>query len=138
VNEIRELVRKTYQNEINNGPYPEEFKRALKTHERIPVFFNNLVREMSKPGLNPSRETIIMAARDLTKIFVAAVHKQAEERVMSPIRQAMMKADQTRVAEMKKLGDAFDQQGEEHEQVTQDKKGTTSRAVINADKIAKL
>lgn len=136
MNEIRKIVADTYRKVIADGPYPTEFKRALRAHERMPVFFDNLVREMSKPGLNPTRETIEMATRDLTKIFVAAVHKQGEERLMSPIRKAMLKARQSQIQEMKRLGDAMVQQGEMNEQVTQDKAGNeTRKAAVRIEKL---
>jgi hypothetical protein len=136
MNEIRKIVSETYRRTISDGAWPEEFKRALKAHERIPVFFDNLVKQLSKPGLNPTRETIELATRDLTRVFAAAVHRKAEERIMSPVRQAMLKAQQSRIAEMKKLGDALDLQGEANEKVTQDKRGNEiSSAQVKIDKI---
>lgn len=134
MSEIGKIVRDTFRRTIQDGPYPTEFKRALKIHERIPAFFGNLVREFSKPGLNPSRETIENATRDMTKLFVQLVHQQAEERIMSPLKQALLKDKVARLAEMRKLSDAIDQQGEANEKVTQDKAGNEiSRAQIKAD-----
>lgn len=136
--EIRKIVEDTYKRVIKEGPYPEDFKRSLKTHERIPRYFDNLVRELSKPLLNLKRETIEMAARDMTHLFVRACFAKAEERVMSPVKKVMLKAQQARIAEMKKLGDAFAAQGDANEQIKKTAKGeiSTSRIKVGEDGLA--
>ncbi len=124
MNEIRKLVSETYRRTIQDGPYPTEFKRALRTHERIPAFFDNMVKEFSRPAMSKvPRATIEAATVDMTNLFVTMVHRQAEERLMTPIKKAMMKAQADRIKDMKKLGDALEKQGEENEKVTQDKAG---------------
>jgi hypothetical protein len=131
MNEIRKIVSDTYRQTIADGPYPTDFKKALRTHERIPSFFQNLVKEFSKPGLNPKRDTIVMATRDMTNLFVQAVHQHAEERLMSPLKKAMMKARQSQIKEMKKLGDALVAQGDANEEISQDKAGNKiSKATV--------
>lgn len=128
--EIRKIVEETYRKVIKEGPYPDDFKRSLKTHERIPRFFDNLVRELSKPLLNLKRETIELAATDMTRVFVRACFAKAEERVMSPVKKAMLKARQSRIAEMKKLGDALVAQGDANEQIKKTAKGETSYSQV--------
>lgn len=134
---IKKIVRETYQECVKNCQYSDDFKRSLKAHERIPVFFNNLVREFSGPGMKLKRETIVKATQDLTALFIKAIHLKGEERLMSPLRLAMAKAKQDQVREMQKLSDALEHEGEAHETVTQDKAGNeTVRQEINLDKIS--
>lgn len=128
--EIRKIVEETYRKVIKEGPYPEDFKRSLKTHERIPRYFDNLVRELSKPLLNLKRETIELAATDMTRLFVRACFQRAEERVMSPVKKAMLKAQHARIQEMKKLGDAFAAQGDANEKVKKTAKGEISYSQV--------
>lgn len=137
MNPIRKIITETYQKTITDGPYNSELKRSLRVHERVPVFFDNLTRELSKPGFNPTREQIELATRDLTHVFIRAVHMKAEERVMSPLKKAMAKAAKSRADEMKRLVIAIEKQGEENEQITEDKKGETSRSVVNVEKAAR-
>lgn len=123
MSEIRAICRKAYQEYVKAQPYPTELKNALKAHERVPAFIDNLAREFSKPGLKVNRETVEMAVRDLTNVFVSAVKIQAEQRLMNPLKIAMVKAEQARKAEMNQLADALDKQGDMNEQVTQDQRG---------------
>ena len=87
---LGDLIKSTYQETIKEGPWPDELKRSLRAHERIPAFFGNLHKEFDKPGLNLKRETVVMAVRDMTMLFVAAVHRKAEERIMSPLKKAQL------------------------------------------------
>lgn len=131
--EIRKIVVDVYRKTIKEGPYPDDFKRALRTHERVPLFINNLVRELSAPLLNVKRETIELAARDMTRLFVSGCFVKAEERAMSEVRKAQLKAQAQRVKEMKQLADAVDAQGEANEKIIETEKGQISCSKITME-----
>lgn len=77
---------------------PEELRRALKAHERIPVFFENLNRELFKMSLKHKmdRQTVKQLVYDMTNFFCINVRRMCDERVMSDIAKtvAQRKADE--------------------------------------------
>ncbi len=137
MNDIRKICQDEYQKYVKDQPIPVELKRALRAHERIPLFIDNMAHQFAqceKRNVKVSREQIISAVRDLTKIFILNVTQQAEERAMSPIKKAHLKAKASQIADMKKLGDALVNKGDAIEEVTQDKKGNqTSKATVIFD-----
>ena len=116
---------------MRDADVPQGLKDALKTHERIPVFIDNLAAQLS--GIKKiSREQVVSAVRDLSHVFVRAVRLQADERVISPLKKAIAKAEASRKAEMDKLVDAIDTRGITN--ATQDKAGNeTHRQEIEID-----
>lgn len=130
MSELRKIIHDEYRKTVKNGPWRDELKQALKVHERIPVFFERLVKEFSRPGLNVKRETIELAVKDMTFMFVAAVHRRAEERLMSPLEIALRKSKNSRMSEMNQLADALDKQGEANEEVSETQKGTTYHSTV--------
>ena len=116
---------------MRDADVPQGLKDALKTHERIPVFIDNLAAQLS--GIKKiSREQVVSAVRDLSHVFVRAVRLQADERVISPLKKAIAKAEASRKAEMDKLVDAIDTRGITN--VTQDTAGNeTHRQEIEID-----
>ncbi len=128
--EIRTICRKAYQEQVARLP-STELRKALAAHERVPLFIDNLAREFSGCKFKITKEQIISAVNDMTKIFVSAVVMQAEERVLSPLRQAVMKEEKARKAEMNRLADAVIGKVEASEQITQDAQGNqTSRSIV--------
>ena len=83
---LRELIRSSYQERIALAPIPEELRRSLRSHERIPKFFDNLERELAvlPPALR-SVERIKDAVYSLTDIFTANLKRIADERQMSDL-----------------------------------------------------
>lgn len=136
MSEIRDLCRKTYQEWVNGGAYPAELKRALRAHERVPLFIDNLAKEFTTMKFKVKKEQIISAVRDLTRVFISNVIREAEERALSPLKIAMMKAEQSRKDEMSRLADAVNRLGDQNEKIIQDSAGNkTSRATINLDQL---
>lgn len=126
---LRQLIVSTYQAYVKRAPIRQELKDALKTHERMPKFLDNLHREFSAPGLNVKRETIIQAVEGFTQMFIQGVHLKGEERLLSPLEQLRRKQAQQRVNEMRLLADILDEEGESNEKVIRGKKGDTSKTV---------
>jgi len=65
---------------------PADFKRALKTHERLPAMIDNLVDELNSPAMRKrklSQMVIIDLVYDITDLFIAGALKHAQEREMS-------------------------------------------------------
>ncbi len=110
--ELRKLCIETYQGYIReHARIPKELKRALKTHERVPVFIDRMVGEIKKAPKAFTRESIISVTRDMAEIFILNVERMAEERLLSPLKKAQMrqKADEANqfrqsVAELEKKG----------------------------------
>ncbi len=135
MSEVRDLCRKTYKEFIEAQNYPTELKRALRVHERVPVFIDNLAREFTDCKFKVSRVQIESAVADMTRIFVSGVLKQATEKTMSQIKIGMLKAEKARKAEMDLLADAVNKRGEMYEQTFQDEKGNeTSRDSVDAER----
>jgi post-segregation antitoxin (ccd killing protein) len=131
--DLRALVTDTFRATIKNGDYPPDLKSFLLKHERRAKFFNNLVTEFTNPKLkNLTREKIESMVRETTEIFVLAAKRRADELNMSKIKQGMIKAAESKKAEMRKLSEVMD--AREKENVTQDKAGNeTSTSTIDYD-----
>lgn len=129
MSELKRLCRETYQRTIKDAPFPKELKLALRSHERVPVFIDNLAKEIGKISFKVKRETIEQTVRDMTLYFVEVVKFQAEDRVMSPIRAAMLKMEIEKKKALEKLSEALESQGADC--VTTNEKGhETSRQEI--------
>jgi F0F1-type ATP synthase membrane subunit b/b' len=128
--ELREICRKVYQETIIGAPIPNELKRSLKAHERVPAFIDNLAREFSKAKVSVRRETIEQAARDMTHLFVNAIHQQAEEKLMSPIKRAMLQKKLDDANEFRKEADALEEKTKV--EIVQDSRGFETRKETTA------
>ncbi len=132
--EVRKICLEAYQSYVRNMPFPNELKRALKAHERVPAFIDNLAEQFSKPGLKISRDTMVSAVHDLTNLFVSCVGRQAEERLTSPLAKAVKLAEIDRKKEIDRQVDLINEGGKEY--VTQDKAGNeTIHQVVNVEKV---
>jgi hypothetical protein len=132
MSEIHELCRKTYQEYVRDCPtIPGDLKRALKAHERVPAFIDNVAREIRKLKFRVKRETIESAVRDLTNFFVLAVKREAEQRVRSPLDLAMERERRRRMEAFRREADALEQGG--LSVVTKDAKGETDRQEVVFD-----
>lgn len=63
---------------------PNELRRALKSHERVPTFINRLVVELSKVD-RLRLDQIKDATESLTEIFVASVQAAKDQKALSPL-----------------------------------------------------
>lgn len=120
VAEVRAICVKTYQHYVKTEPMPEELRRSLRAHERVPVFMDRLALDLAGTTAKLSRERIEAATRDMCGLFVQAVKQAALERTASPLQVALAKAQRARVAEMKKLSDALDASEVEHVEKTKE------------------
>lgn len=114
MSDVRELCRKTYREYIETQPIPTELRRALRTHERVPNFIDNLSREIHKVHTGVKRETIIKMVEDMTKFFVIAVTQSAEEKAMSPIKKAMILARKAEADQFRKDAEQLERLGTNH------------------------
>ena len=110
---LREFCVKEYQMFILEAAMPEELRRALRTHERVPVMIDKLVHEF-RAVPNAKRETIALAVRDVSRWFVNAVKLKAEQRRMSDLAKITIQKDQDRVDQFKKDVETLDEKGAMH------------------------
>ncbi len=100
--DLRHIIINDYQEAISLLPgIPTELRKGLRTHERVPKFIDNLVREISTlpPQLKPDRLKIKRIVYDITNMFVVNARRHVEEQQMSEL---------AKLAEKKKAQDAQD------------------------------
>lgn len=132
MSEIRDLIRKAYRDYIETEySVPTELRLSLRTHERVPVFVDNMARELSRPGLNLKRETLIMCVRDMTRFFIENVKRAAEERTLSPLAKSLLKKRVDDMKDFRRQAEALENEGKEH--VATDKAGETHRQSLIVD-----
>lgn len=130
--EIRDLCRKTYQETIKAMEIPVELKRSLKVHERVPLFIENIARDLALSKKTLKRETIIQATRDMTRMFVGLVERKAKEGLMSTLAKRALKTEVEKKLQFQKNLDALEGLGTKS--VTQTKKGVVEKQTIDVDK----
>lgn len=107
MSELKRLIRKDYQECVALMEMPADLRQALRAHERVPAFLDNLERELSaaKVGRMLSRVKIKETVYSLTEFFVNTVRRHGDEKIMSEVAKAAIKAkDQER----KELEEAVD------------------------------
>lgn len=77
-------IRQYYHEAVRLADAPSDLKDALKSHERVPVFVDNLAdqfRQIQEKRLKPIEEKHIREiVYEMTDLFIASVKAQAEER----------------------------------------------------------
>ncbi len=126
--DAREFCRKTYRDYIQRAPIPTELKRSLRTHERVPAFIDNLAKELLKVNSKVKRENLVTAVESMTGLFINAVHRQAEEKAMSPIKKMMLKQDADRKKKFQKAANLIERKGSSS--VIQSAKGETTQSKV--------
>lgn len=126
--DIRDLCRRTYREYVEKRVDDTELRRALRTHERVPAFIDNLARELGRLESNVKRETIERAVTDMTAMFVGLAKRQFHERVMSKLAIGLHEKREREKEEFRREVDALERKGTES--VTQDKTGETVHHVI--------
>lgn len=113
MNEI-ELARKTYAHHVQSRlDIPAELKNALKTHECVPLFIDNLARELKKiHGIN--KDNIEYAVRNLTDLFIQNVIKKRDFDMQSEAQKLVLKEQQLRKERLKKEVDALESKGADY------------------------
>ena len=98
------LIKDAYQQRIKLADVPADLRQSLKAHERIPAFFANLERELSTvPNLR--QEQIIDAVYSLTDMFISAVKRAADERMISDVAKSAITAKADAIAKRDALAD---------------------------------
>lgn len=93
------VARRDYKEylELHKADLPDGLLSALKTHERVPLFIDNLAKELQEVqarGLSVDRVTIKNAVYDLTATFIETVKAQAETRQLSELEKIRRKEAQ--------------------------------------------
>ena len=99
--DIGRLVQSDYKEYVQLAQINEDMKRALLKQDRVPVFLNNMVREMSKMK-NLNRETIKMVTYDMTECFIRSFERLATERMMSDLERITKQKEIDKVMEFDK------------------------------------
>ncbi len=84
---------------------PEDLKRALKAHERVPTFIDNLAKNLYKLPKDIKTETVIMAVHNMTDLFVSNIMRKADESRMSIMEKHRLLADQAKKIAARALAD---------------------------------
>lgn len=80
---IRNIIIQDYQECVQLAPnIPDEFKRSLKAHERIPVFIDNLCSELEKVK-NLTREDIKMSVYNCTEVFMNLAKSKVDQKIVA-------------------------------------------------------
>lgn len=100
----RDLVLKSYQEAVQLHPTANsDLKRALKSHERVPLFINNLCKEIEKAQEYRLRtkkkkyleSTIKSLVYDMTNVFISGIEMEAKQRYESDM-QKMIREQEAR------------------------------------------
>lgn len=127
--EIRALCRKIYQQRIADPALniPNELRRSLAAHERVPVFIDRLAEELSGLHFSAKRETIEQAVRDMTDFFISSIKHVADVRAMSDMEKLLIKQKADEKKEIEQLADELEKVGVNN--VIQDNGKTTDKSV---------
>lgn len=85
---LRQMIISDYQERVMTNPsIPSELKVSLKSHERVPVFVDNLVGEINRfpSKIKIDRVKLKSLVYDMTDVFVLGVKATAEDRYKSDL-----------------------------------------------------
>lgn len=89
---LRQWIMEDYQERVRLNPeIPDELKRALKTHERVPIFVDNLLGEIKKFPKNHkmNRHMLKQLVYGMTDLFCKNAQTVAENRYKSDIQKEL-------------------------------------------------
>ena len=113
MSDIRELCRKIYRETVEAADINTELKRSLRTHERVPVFIDNLAAQFKGLRFTVKRDSIEKAVRDLTWWFIKAAERKAHENLMSDMEKLMIKAKEQAKEDFRREAEALEKKGAE-------------------------
>ena len=98
----RGLVTRAYQKALLKLDIDSDLRRALKSHERVPKFIDNLSEEFTKLASSrlkigkqlPAEKHLEAIVVDFTTVFVQGIQNQAEKRYESDIQKMLRKAEE--------------------------------------------
>ena len=113
MSDIRELCRKIYRETVEAADINTELKRSLRTHERVPVFIDNLAAQFKGLRFTVKRDSIEKAVRDLTWWVIKAAERKAHENLMSDMEKLMIKAKEQAKEDFRREAEALEKKGAE-------------------------
>lgn len=87
---------------------PEELRKALKTHERVPKFFEGLQKEFAtieQRKIKMTREDVKKVVYDLTMVFVACLKRRVDEQSMSDLGRLISKNKAQKIKDLDETAD---------------------------------
>jgi hypothetical protein len=99
---VRNLIIADYQEFIalHGHEFPDDMIRALKANERVPLFLNNLVKEITiaehRRKVNLKRSDIKMIVYDMTRSFLKLIKRRADEMQMSDLEKSRLVAEEAK------------------------------------------
>lgn len=115
--DIKQMIRADYQERVAlRQDIPSEFKKSLKTHERIPVFVDNLAKEIGKiPDARRKngqplrwkldRRKLKDLVYSMTDLFISSALKHCEDRHKSDLQKALEKEQAEKFKGLNNEGD---------------------------------
>lgn len=125
---IKTICRNDFQEYVALADINADLKRALKSHERVPAFVDNLAKELYHLPFDVSRETIKKLVYDMSDLFIKLLVRKADEGLMSDIAKTQIQKEADTIKKMDQLADDLISGGTEH--VTENAQGTTYRQTI--------
>lgn len=97
----RGLVTRAYQKALGQLDLDAGLRKALKSHDRVPKFIDNLSDEFTKLAAQrlsigkplPAERHLESMVKDFTEMFVKGIQANAEARYESEIKASMRKAE---------------------------------------------
>ena len=106
---LRRLIEDAYRERLALAPIPGELKQALRMHERVPLFFRNLERELSVlPPKFATPDHVRTVVYDMTDLFIKLVDRHAHEKQKSDLARAYDKAQLKTREELKAFATTAD------------------------------
>lgn len=108
-----DLVKKTYVEAIALKQIPDDLRTALRSHERMPLMFVNLAKELEKAQNTLLRKgkkkaddkTIKTIIYDMIDIFIAGIEEEARKRYQSDLDKHAEEAKAQAVKDIKDTAD---------------------------------
>jgi hypothetical protein len=91
---LRDQIISDYRERVALNPdIPSELRRSLNTHERVPVFVDNLLNEIRKfpKNIKLDRMKLKSLVYSMTDVFILAVKTVAENRYKTDIEKEMIR-----------------------------------------------
>lgn len=93
---------------------PTELRRSLRAHERVPMFIDNLAKELRKMPMTLKRETIHDAVRDLTLLFINTAQTARDQKMLSVMSKLSLEAQIQKRKDLAAEVDAINQRSTDH------------------------
>lgn len=91
--DLRQMIIQDYQEKVAMMDIPSDLKTALKSHERVPQFVDNLLKEINNfpRKLKVNRYKLKSLVYDMTELFIKGVETTSKVRQMSEIERNALK-----------------------------------------------